>query len=329
MIEKIKIAFLLLPLFLWGCEQDYPFDDETGYKPKVVVNSLISPDKPITVELFWSLHYSEVKDSWEEIPYPLVDAFAMTLYEDGNVIVDNAAFTAGRAQTQIIPTEGRTYRIEIDVPDYGRVAAETLVPQKSSCRMEFVKRKEKYMHFTVDGIVPVAGCLSYWVFMNASYGDENQQSISELYSINPYVDQINGILDSWEMDLKESNVGFEDFIRIPRRNLVPAQPLNISVWLWESHTPQVDWENPPLDENGEPVWPEPVPLNRVTLELITPSPDFDQYFRTLYRQREYGRYDSAAPFVFETVHVYTNIKNGLGIFAGYNQNSVSYEVPID
>ena len=319
---KNKAALLLFSLLLCACEQDYDLGNDGNYLPKGVVNSMISPSGPITVDLFWSMHYSEVKDWWTyDNPYPRVEAFALSLWEDGTQLLDGVECIGGKTTMDVVPEEGKKYRIEIEVPDYGKLSAETAIPAKSSCRFKYVKRKGEYMHFSVEGIEAVPDCMAYWIFMRNVYEGQEPENIWELFSINPYVDQLNAFHDSYDAGLKESSIVFEDFIRIPRRNLAAALPLNLSVWLWESKFPHIEWEV------GMPIHPrEKVKLTHVILDLITPSADFDQYHKTLYRQSEYGRYDSSAPFVFETVHVYTNIQNGLGIFAGYNQNSIAYEV---
>lgn len=323
---NIRTAFFLMLLLFCGCEHDYDIGGDGEFTPEVVVNSMISPDGPIIVELFWSIPAGEVKDSWSEFPYPPVETFSLTLIEDGNVLLDAAGFRGGFADTGIVPVCGRTYAVEIDVPGYGRVTAQTSIPEMSSCRFEFMKRKGDYTHFSVNDIVSVTDCLSYWIFLRSEYQGEAPEGISEIYSINPYVDQINAVFDSWEMDQRESNIGFEEFIRIPRRNLSAAQPLYFSLRLWKNHTPDYNWEDLPEDEWGNKTWPDPVPLRRVILDLVAPSDDFDQYHKTLYKQNAYGGF---APFVFEVLHVYSNIENGIGIFAGYAQNSIYYEVPVD
>ena len=55
MLRCISVFFVVF--ICWACEVDYSFG-EKDFKPRVVVNALISPQEPFAVRLHWSRSYS-------------------------------------------------------------------------------------------------------------------------------------------------------------------------------------------------------------------------------------------------------------------------------
>jgi len=60
--------------------------------------------------------------------------------------------------------------------------------------------------------------------------------------------------------------------------------------------------------------------NGIRVNITTASSDYDQYNRTYYQQASTPPEDDINAMVYQPVHVYCNVKNGLGIFAGLNQS---------
>ena len=56
------------------------------------------------------------------------------------------------------------------------------------------------------------------------------EDISEYYTTSPFVDQINGVNDTYHAEDKGSTVDFEEFLRIPYENREAVLPLRFSVW---------------------------------------------------------------------------------------------------
>ena len=54
MLRCISVFFVVF--ICWACEVDYSFG-EKDFKPRVVVNALISPQEPFAVRLHWSRSY--------------------------------------------------------------------------------------------------------------------------------------------------------------------------------------------------------------------------------------------------------------------------------
>lgn len=63
-------------------------------------------------------------------------------------------------------------------------------------------------------------------------------------------------------------------------------------------------------------------INPITIECKSISKDMYLYYLRLSTYR-----DAAGNFLAEPVMLYTNIKNGLGIFGGYSKHSINFKVP--
>lgn len=312
--------FLLCTLICFGCNYEYEMNDNPAdFKPQVVVNSIINPDEPVTVVLFWSRHYTEKGD------FKQVENFDAELYEDDALVAQekgaDSVFT-----TVIRPKIGKKYRLKITVPNYGEVTAQTQIPMPADASATYVASKgggyRTYQHVRVDAIAAVEKSRSVWVRCFGVYENDKEEECSDLYSNSPFPDQINAVLDSDDADYRGSNVGFEHFIRVPYQNLGMITPLDFSVWLSGNISVSTDRENPPLDENGEPIWYIDYKLETVRVDVITPSDDYDRYTKTRYKQSLYD-YQPDLPFVSEIVPVYSNVQNGLGIFAGYSKKAIN------
>ena len=65
------------------------------------------------------------------------------------------------------------------------------------------------------------------------------------------------------------------------------------------------------------------PQNRIRVELIAASPEFDKYNKSLYEQKSMIVYDEDISSIFyQPKNVYSNIENGNGIFAGFSKTSL-------
>lgn len=315
-----KCLFLLCALICFGCTYDYEINDDIkNFKPKVVVNSIIHPNEPIKAVLFWSRHYTERGD------FKKVSTFDAELYEDG-VLVAQTVAADSIMETTVHPKVGKKYRLKITVPNYGEVTAETYIPAPTAISATYLANKDggygKYQHVRIEQLVASDEFRAVWVRCFGEYENGDIEECDDLYSNSPFPDQINAVLDSDEATARGSNVGFEYFIRVPYQNLGLVLPLDFSVWLYNETMRSTDHNDPPLDEEGNPIWTLTYKLNFVHVEVLTPSDDYDKYFKTRYKQSLYD-YAPDLPFVSEIVPVYCNIQNGLGIFAGYSKKNIN------
>lgn len=316
----MKILFsLLCTLICLGCSYDYDMNDDIAdFKPQVVVNSIINPNEPVKVELYWSRHYSEKGQ------FNTIANFHIMLYENG-ILVSKTDAKHSITFNDIYPKTGGKYNLKIEVPNYGEVTAETSIPELVSAEgyhrpINGNGRYRAYKHVRIDKLVPIEKTRAVWIKCYAEYENDTLIYARELYSNTPFADQVNAVLDATDATDKGSNVGFEQFMRIPYQNIAMIAPLDFSLMLRDDISEYVSVENDddrPLDADGNPIYYYYHKMKWIGVDVIAPSEDYDRYFKTLYRQNMLD-FEPDMPFVGEAVPVYSNIKNGLGIFAGYN-----------
>ncbi|MFR4026610.1 MAG: hypothetical protein ACLTZY_14155 [Alistipes indistinctus] len=125
--------------------------------------------------------------------------------------------------------------------------------------------------------------------------------ISEYYTPSPFVDQVNGANDAYEADEKGSTIVSKDSCASPARTASRCC----------------------RRASRFGVAPMSGPGSVIRFVSLTPSSAYDRYMRSRYKQQlnsEWGAEEN--PFI-EQITVYSNISNGLGIFAGYNYTQTS------
>ena len=282
MLRCISVFFVVF--ICWACEVDYSFG-EKDFKPRVVVNALISPQEPFAVRLHWSRSYSA------QSGFTPVGEAEIRLYEDNTEVVRCPADPEGTTQTTFRAAAGRSYRLVVSVPGYGELSARTTIPEAPAARISFAHQKGWYRHFDMTDLT--AGVDAKAIWLRGTERDNNgEKDIYAFYTTSVFVDQVNGANDAYESDEKGSTIDFEYFLRVARENLGAAFPLRFSVF--------GDVEN------------------RHTFQIIAASDTYDRYMRSRYKHElNTGESAQENPFI-EQITVYSNIDNGIGIFAGYN-----------
>ena len=107
MLRCISVFFVVF--ICWACEVDYSFG-EKDFKPRVVVNALISPQEPFAVRLHWSRSYSA------QSGFTPVGEAEIRLYEDNTEVVRCPADPEGTTRTTFRAAAGRFYRLVVSVP---------------------------------------------------------------------------------------------------------------------------------------------------------------------------------------------------------------------
>lgn len=274
-----------LALLLPSCVTvDYDFKGK-GFKRRVVVNALITPQETFTVKLHWSGTYAE-GDRYA----PVANA-EIRLFEDKTEVVRCPAAPGGITATPFVASPGCRYRLEVSVPDYGELWAETSVPGAPVAAIDHVMYRGWYRHFDLGALAVPADAKAVWL-RGYRVREEEMEELWGYYTASAFVDQVNGSNDAYEADEKGCTIDFEGFLRIPYENCAAAVPLRFSV-----------------DGNSG---------GTHLFRVITASDTYDRYMRSRYKQTlntEEGAEDN--PFT-EQITVYSNIANGLGVFAGYN-----------
>lgn len=309
-----KVFPLLFPcvlLLLYGCERDYDFRQEVT--PRIVVNSLINPDEPITVDLWWSANR---KNFITHDPSKTIGKFervldaTVVIYEDGEevfrIVSADEAIGSG-----YYPSAGKEYSITVELEGHDKVSASTTIPTKPAATCEYIEKDPgQYSGQNFYGIDNVivgndAYTLYIAVYNHYEYDDDATEYQLDYYNtiwaMTPYADKFNMIIDNYDVDITGSTEEYSPFMRIPGHNISKMFPLTLST--------------------GGIYGPAG---SSQDVYVIAASREYDKYQKSYLL---YSWYTETDEFLAHQTHsVYTNIKNGLGIFAGFSQAAFIYQV---
>lgn len=301
MFRRFAVLFATISC-LCSCDVDYDLGSRDA-KPRVIVNALLTPQEDFIVKLFWSGTYSG-----GDMEFRPVDNADICLLENGTEVLRRAASPDGETVTTFRATAGRSYRLEVDVPEYGKLSAATSVPEAPTARLVKTKEKGYYSHFELSALDVPADAKSIWIegtdITEQEWWSEETDTIeyrrrtadiSEYYTTSPFVDQVNGANDTYHAEDKGATVDFERFLRIPYENREAVLPLRFSVF-------------------GANIYSR----HRHSFRVITASDAYDRYMKSRYKQEQNSGWNGEENPFIEQITVYSDIENGLGIFAGYN-----------
>jgi len=308
-----KIIYLsVLLITLVSCSKTIDFDDE-GYANQIVVNSAISTNNYFTsyITKSRSILTSNQNDATVE--------GSMDLYEDGILIRQFPKQLGAFSATDIIPKAGKTYRMVI-TSEGKTLEAETILPNKvyvisvdttsvksiNNLRNIIIKMKIKdpegddyyrivYMRETISYLQDNNGVRKYYKNYNQSGIASDDPVFKSVY--NNFGDEI---IDGPGNDY----------------NIFPDNYFNGKEYSIKFRTTPGFYGNTSSYYSfGTPIYER----NEIHIQKL--SKDLYNYLKYL---KLYNFYHDN-PFA-EPVPIYSNIKNGVGIFAGYNDEvKLNYE----
>lgn len=116
---KTLIVILTLFISITSCikKADIKYDD---IPQKVVVNGAICPDSAFQIRITLSAPFNQSKK--------YVDNAIVSVYEDEIYLFDLPNTTNGWYKVWFTPSEGKNYKVEVTVPNFKTVFAETTIP---------------------------------------------------------------------------------------------------------------------------------------------------------------------------------------------------------
>jgi hypothetical protein len=310
-MKKLIIIFLIFTIAS-SCTKTIDFDDE-GYANQIVINSTISTNSYFTA--YTSKSTSILTNNHSSSP---VEG-SMDLYEDGNLIRQFPTQLGGFSATNIIPKAGKNYRMVI-TSEGKKLEAETILPNKvdvvsvdtasvesaNNLRNILIKMKIKdpegddyyrivYMWETISYIQDSKGARKYYRSYNQSGIASDDPVFKSVY--NNFGDEIiDGPGNDYHIFPDTYFNGKEYSVRFRT-------------------TPGYFGNTYSYGSYGTRIYER----NEIHIQKL--SKDFYNYLKYLKLYRFY--HDN--PFA-EPVPIYSNIKNGIGIFAGYNDEvKLEYE----
>lgn len=292
---------LFLLLFIASCTVEYDMKPTNITEPdRIVVNSYLNPLKPVRVYF-----YTTQKTDSGYI-FLTASGLHVRLTEDGTTLFEGIC-----SDTVLLlnhhPKAHSTYRIEASLENYESISAETTIPDTISCRARAEERGYNSMIFYLSdfkGRYQEDRSSLYIASYSIEESDTLYQS-ADLYANNYFIDNINR---QDGMDVEDEEVGssyYENFIRIKNRNIPLIDSLVFLAFMRGGY----------------------YTLRYGQVNIITASPEYDQYYRTFYEQMAKIVYeDDLSTIAYQPIQVYSNIHNGLGIFAGMNESNYYFEI---
>lgn len=308
---KTFSLFLLSLLVISSCSVNYEFDDLTANKPEcIIVNGILTPTTHIHVRL----HKLQKKDN--QYSYTGLEGAKITFKEDLEVLYDevcaDSVFTLNH-----FPKAGAVYSIEVTYDGLKTVSAQTKVPSAIKCKCHFIEDPETCSIFRLsDFEIPGTENSCMWITSYEIYKDDTELQYNDLYTKHALVDKINSQYGMGYMGCEAVGTVYHNgFLRVRNKNL----PLLDELIFQPAYIPDTITIPDSLSS-----YPEKAEIIKV--KIITASPEYDQFSKSLYEQKYMIVYDEDITSIFfQPQWVYTNIENGLGIFAGMNEQNELYD----
>lgn len=310
---KKHIFFSFIFVTLLSCTKTIDFDDE-GLANQVVVNSIISTDSYFTsyITLSGSILIERQNN-------PPVEG-KMDLYEDGTLIRQFPTQLGGFSATDIKPKAGKSYRIVV-TSNGKTLEAETKIPNQAEViSVDTMTVKNEYGSNTIN----------YKLRIKDPSGDDYYRIVIMNESLSSRT-----IVDS----LKNEKIGY--FMQNTQYSIISDDPVFKSVYNnfgdeLIDYGPNNDYSIFPDDyfqgkeytiqfqvssSFGNYYYPnsyggnKPIYVRNI-IHVQKLSKDLYNYLKYL---KLYNNYHDD-PFS-EPVPVYSNVSNGIGIFAGFNDDS--------
>lgn len=295
------LSVIVLGTLLLSCEKEIEL--KTNSNKCIVANALITENEPIEVAVYGGVNYVGRKNSLPLENANLAVYCGNTLLEEISGLNTDSSF-----RTSVIPKAGETYSIKVDCAKYTTASAQSVVPQAvklnilqtDSLRVTVRNDYESY-ESSGDVIVSITDTTSelryYLLTITGYYRPYNNPDIVNSCFLIPECDNatvpttsmsdiINHMFESSDVEHYEN----KEYILFSNQN-------------WHGDSTIINFRLSHISS---------IPSD---INVMSFTEDYYKYFVSKERQKNAEDDD----FMFcEPISVYSNIKNGLGLFAGYS-----------
>ncbi len=296
-VHRLRIIILLSIFTFIGCEEDYILH-RGDFKPSIVVNSIFTVNKPWVVNLTFSRDILVSGSSIQTVNNAKV--FVVEKSNGRIILLENKG--NGLYRSDIFPPEAdKTYVLNVLVDGYKNITASSISPKNASVvnivSGEFDQDGEKKtkVDFEIKDITN-----NYYIWNLIIDNKLNQQDTN--FSGNPkdLVQSIKKYNDLSGYIYDNSN---------PIRNDAVSQGGSFSTYN----------QNNNLDGSGSSSGNGSNAVKKKYLRLLTVSKDLYSYYKTVEKFTSAENHNSSFS---QTPDIYSNIQNGLGVFAGYTEKYI-------
>ena len=297
----LSVPFLVAALLL-SCEKEIEL--ATKSNKCIVANALITENEPIEVFVYSAVDYVGRKSS------RLLENATLAVYRNGELMEEICGMNTDSSYcTSVIPKTGETYSIKIECQQYRTVTAEATVPNPVQVKVlepdsvTVFLYDDGYRTHESSGVVEV------------SIADTTNELRYYLLTITGYYHPFN------------NPSAIKTTVLVPEYNNATAPPTSMTDilnHLFESSDVQhVEEREYILFSNQH--WRGGSTTLRFGLEHSSDIPSdievmsFDEEYYKYFISKELQKAGDEESLMFsEPVTLYSNVKNGLGLFAGYN-----------
>ncbi|MDR1200083.1 MAG: DUF4249 domain-containing protein [Tannerellaceae bacterium] len=311
---KIYIAFLsVFFILISSCSVDYDFNGTKSNEPElIIINGLLRSSEPIRVKLH------KLERTGGKYTYKGLQGAKVILKEDRTILYDGVC-NDSIVTLDYHPKVNANYSIEVSYDNLETAKAFTRVPPPITCTYRMDAIYDEVYKYDISYVVTVKPLkippvpeIALWVTAYRFFEGGQEIQYNELYANNVLIDKRNSVAGAEAKNNIVGSIYYNGFLRIKNKNL----PLVDEIKFTPNFVYVEDYTNPKANQTG------------IKLMLITASPEYDQFQKTLYDQKSMIIYeDDFSSIFYQPKTVYTNIENGLGIFAAINESSQLIDLP--
>ena len=285
-------SFLLLILLLHSCEKMVVDVNLPEQEPVIVLNAIIETDKPIIVNISKGIG---ILDTTKQA---IIENAIVEIFENGN-FKEKLTYTkdGNYISNLVLPQYGNKYKVIASAPGFKEVSAETSLPSHVTVSNIIIKDSVHFdANINLNGSNAV-GSISFTLHdpMESNYYLLEMSYRDSLQSYPIYIDISDSQLESFN---NMENPMFND-------TYFNGKDFRIEVFFNSYYLNFQDYST-----SG-------IPKPEVSFNISTINHEFYIYKKSVLKQF----FSIGNPFA-EPAPVYSNIKNGLGVFLGKNNNYI-------
>lgn len=318
---KKYILIILLIATIFSCTKTLDFD-EGNSETQLVLNSVIWPDSVFAASISKSTSILFDRQVGQ------ITGGTLDLYEDGALLTQITSPTGQFYASGIKPKAGKSYRVVVN-SNGKQIEAETAIPNQaevisvdtSSVKNEYGNRRINYKVKIKD---PAGDDYYRIVVMNeqltqVSYADAKHIRKYYYNTVQYWINSDDPVFNSVYNNMGEDiiDMGPENDYNISPDDYFKGKEYSVQFQMSPNGYGYYSPYSSGYDYN--PNSPYKMIFERQTIHIQKLSKDLYNYLKYIKLHNHYR--DN--PFS-EPVPVYSNVKNGTGIFAGFNDNAVSH-----
>ena len=305
---KLKLVIpIFTGLLMSSCEKEFVLD-LYGADNIIVVNSIFNGDEPLSITVTKSMLPQE-SQSVVELKNAKVSLFKDGAYVEDLTYYEASDDTLGHFYSATTPVFGSTYKVEVGTDEMGKVSSQSVLPQKvnivsdTAVWLKWVNEEDTAhvirFYFEIEFNDPQD---ENFYFITASAPVYKVDTINNTRQFHAwqYAEILSGDLPTHELYLNNALLFKDETFNATYKEITGTATM------YSYPHPSLPYD---LDEDEFLV----IDKSKLYIELHSLSKDAYNFYSS------YAKMIAAQDDVYsEPTVIYTNIKNGLGIFAGEN-----------